>query len=228
MDFSEYDSAMARVYEYGSYAIGHQHYPISFFRQARLPILNGKQAKWIEGGCGTLRYSLGLLKVLREQGEDIGRIVIDAFDLSEPMLKLGERKAAKKGLTRQVRIWRADGHDLSYAHAFYNKKTNGKTRAFQEESYDGGITAGMLECIPDPVRAAREFSRRIKPGGMIIVPLVNNNAAGKIASKILRFNIMDPEKILKEFNADFEKVPVTVANKYLEELTTVWVGYKKS
>lgn len=227
MNFNEYDSALARVYEFGSYAIGHQHFPISFFRQAELPILNSKPVKWLEGGCGTLRYSLGLLKVLREQEQDISKIVIDAFDLSEPMLKIGERKALKKRVDENIRIWRADGHDLTYAHAFYNQKTNGKVKGFAKEAYDGGITSGMFECIPDPIRAAREFSKRIKPGGIIIVPLVNNNQAGKLASRILRFKIMDPEKILPELSADFEKIPVTVANKYLEELTTVWVGYKK-
>lgn len=228
MNFREYDAAVARMYELGSYAIGHQHYPISFFKQAKLPILNRKQSKWIEGGCGTLRYSLGMLKVLRKQGEDLSKIVIDAFDISEPMLRIGERKAIKRDLQARIRLWKADGHDLSYAHEFYNQQTNGRAAGFPEEIYDGGIISGMFECIPDPIKAGREFSARIKPGGMLIIPLVNGNMAGKFASKILRFNIIPPEEILPQFGrVEFERFPVRFVNKFLEDLTTVWIGYKK-
>ncbi|MEM4263719.1 MAG: class I SAM-dependent methyltransferase [Candidatus Woesearchaeota archaeon] len=223
MNFREYDAALAKVYELGSRMIGHRSFPKKFFEQTEIHLGN----RGLEAGCGTLRWTIGMIKAMRKKGENLEGMLIDAFDASEPMLKKAEKKARRNKIL--VRLWKADGQDLTYARQFYGQKVNGKTREFYDEEFDWIISSGMLECIPDPIKAARELYRVAKPGATIIIPLVNDNKEGRFASKALKFNIISPE-ILKEFKeTEFKPFEVKYKiRKYLQELTTVYVGIKNS
>jgi SAM-dependent methyltransferase len=226
MNFREYGPLLTIIYEAGSYLTGHQQFPTKFFEQTDLPLINGSMTRGGEAGCGTLRWTTGLTKAERKKGNNLNNLVVDAFDMSEPSLKIAERKARRHNAP--VRLWQADGSDLSYARSFYNQSINGTTRGFHNEEFDWLIIAGLFEVVKDPQQVARELNRVVKQGP-IIAPLINQNPTGLLASKVLRFNLIPPKEVFREFpGAEFEKVSIEPGlNQYMTELVTVWVGYRK-
>ena len=82
--------------------------------------------------------------------------------------------------------------------------------------------------VKNPQAVARELNRVVGEGP-IIAPLINQNPTGMIASKILRFNLIPPNEVFREFpGVEFEKVTVEpTLSQYMTELVTVWVGYRK-
>lgn len=226
MNFREYGPVLTAIYEAGSYLTGHQQFPIKFFEQTDLPLINGSETRGGEAGCGTARWSIGVTKTERKKGRDLGNLVIDAFDMSEPSLMLAERKAKKHDAP--VRLWKADGGDLSYARSFYNQSVNGTTKGFKKEELNWLIIAGLFEVVRDPKQVARELDRVVGEGP-IIAPLINQNPAGLLASKLLRFNLIPPKEVFAEFRGvDFEPIQVKpILSQYMTELVTVWVGYRR-
>jgi len=226
MNFREYGPVLTAIYEAGSYLTGHQQFPLKFFEQTNLPLVNGSETRGGEAGCGTLRWTTGLTKAERKKGTNLNNLVIDAFDMSEPSLRIAERKAIKHNAP--VRLWKADGGDLSYARSFYKQSVNGTTKGFQNEELNWLIIAGLFEVVQDPVTVARELDR-VVGAGPIIAPLINNNPTGLLASKVLRFNLIPPKEVFAEFRGvEFEPVPVEpTVSQYMTELVTAWVGYRK-
>lgn len=217
---------MTAIYEAGSYLTGHQQFPLKFFEQTDLPLVNGSETRGGEAGCGTLRWTTGLTKAERKKGTNLDNLVIDAFDMSEPSLRIAERKAIKH--RAPVRLWKADGGDLSYARSFYNQSVNGTTKGFKKEEFNWLIIAGLFEVVKDPKQVARELNRVVGQGP-IIAPLINQNPAGLLSSKVLRFNIIPPKEVFSEFRGvEFEPVQVEpILSLYMAELVTVWVGYRR-
>ncbi|MBW3002901.1 class I SAM-dependent methyltransferase [Candidatus Woesearchaeota archaeon] len=226
MNFREYGPLLTIIYEAGSYITGHQQFPIKFFEQTDLPLINRSLTKGLEAGCGTLRWTTGLTKAERKKGTNLNHLVVDAFDMSVPSLRIAERKARKHKVP--VQLWQADGADLSYARSFYNQSVNGTKKTFQKEEFDWLIIAGLFEVVKDPQQVAREMNRVVREGP-IIAPLINQNPAGLLASKALHFNLIPPKEVFREFpDFDFEKVSVKpILSQYMTELVTVWVGYRK-
>ena len=226
MNFREYGPVLTAIYEAGSYITGHQQFPLKFFEQTDLPLVNGSETRGGEAGCGTARWSVGLTKAERKKGRNLDHLIVDAFDMSEPSLRIAERKAIKH--RAPVRLWKADGSDLSYARSFYNQSVNGVKKGFKNEELNWLIIAGLFEVVKDPVAVARELDRVVGEGP-IIAPLINNNSTGLLASKVLRFNLIPPKEVFKEFQGvDFEPIPVEpIVSQYMTELVTVWVGYRR-
>ena len=226
MNFREYGPVLTAIYEAGSYLTGHQQFPLKFFEQTDLPLVNGSETRGGEAGCGTLRWTTGLTKAERKKGTNLDNLVIDAFDMSEPSLRIAERKAIKH--RAPVRLWKADGGDLSYARSFYNQSVNGTTKGFKKEEFNWLIIAGLFEVVKDPKQVARELNRVVGQGP-IIAPLINQNPAGLLSSKVLRFNIIPPKEVFSEFRGvEFEPVQVEpILSLYMAELVTVWVGYRR-
>ncbi|MBW3004702.1 class I SAM-dependent methyltransferase [Candidatus Woesearchaeota archaeon] len=226
MNFREYGPVLTLIYEAGSYITGHQQFPTKFFEQTDLPLINGSLTRGGEAGCGTLRWTTGLTKAERKKGRNLRNLVVDAFDMSEPSLKIAERKARR--YQAPVRLWKADGADLSYARSFCNQSVNGTQKSFRNEELDWLIIAGLFEVVKNPQAVARELNRVVGQGP-IIAPLINQNPTGLLASKVLRFNLIPPKEVFSEFpGVEFEKVKVEPGlNQYMTELVTVWVGYRQ-
>jgi ubiquinone/menaquinone biosynthesis C-methylase UbiE len=74
---------------------------------------------------------------------------VTAVDLSEQMLERAKRRAAKLGVSVDLRLM--DAQDLT----------------FPDHSFDTAITTCVFCSIPNPVQGMRELGRVVKPGGDI-------------------------------------------------------------
>lgn len=80
-----------------------------------------------------------------------GDVTLTGIDLSEEMLALARRRAAR--LRREVDLREADAHDLP----------------FEDKSFDSVVCTYSLCGIPDPRRALAEMKRVLRPGGRLIL-----------------------------------------------------------
>ena len=194
-----------------------------FLSQADIHI--SKDASILDAGCGSGRLAISLLAKLRKEGNIETKV--HGADISLPMLRIAEKNAEKKKVRQNLRLYQADGQNLSYALEFKNKSTNGNIFAFADNAYNIVMSSGLLECTPEPDLAIKELQRVLKPGGTMILALVNNNNLGKIASKLLGFNIMPKEYILERFdNVRFQEFKVNTKNFYMKHLKSIYVGTK--
>lgn len=221
MKIKEYDRVFSRIYELGSIITGHYFHPNKFFEQANLDITN--DTKIAEIGCGTGRWILAAANHCKKRGIDA---VVEGADISPHMLKMAEKKARRSN--SRVDFYQADGRDLSIARFFYNGEVNCRKKQFQDESIDLLISSGMLECVTENLEPAiAELMRILKPGGKLILPLVNTNSAGILASKILRFRLVSKEYAFEKLpEIHFESFKVNSVTRYMETLQTIYIGTK--
>ncbi|MBW2986300.1 class I SAM-dependent methyltransferase [Candidatus Woesearchaeota archaeon] len=221
MKIKEYGEVFSYLYELGSIITGHYFHPGKFFEQANLDIT--PETKIAEIGCGTARWALAAAKHCQKKGI---ATVVEGADISPHMLKIAERKAKRKKVP--LELYQADGRDLTKARAFYNGSINCRKKRFEDESIDLLISSGMLECVTENVEPAmEELTRILKPGGKIILPLVNMNSAGNLASKVLRFRLVPKEYAFAKLpEITFESVPVQSLTRYMEAIQTIYVGTK--
>ncbi len=221
MKIKEYDKIFSYLYELGSIITGHYFQPGKFFEQANLEIT--PETKIAEIGCGTGRWVLAAAEHCKRRGI---ATVVEGADISPHMLKIAERKAKRKNVP--IELYQADGRDLTKARAFYNGSINCRKKCFEDESIDLLISSGMLECVTDNVEPAMdELMRILKPGGKLILPLVNINPAGNLASTVLRFRLVPKEYAFKKLpGITFESVPVESLTRYMAAIQTIYVGTK--
>ena len=78
---------------------------------------------------------------------------ITGIDLSEEMLKIGNRKIAKKGLSSLISLMKGDSEALP----------------FPDNSFDAAIVAFGVRNFENPDKSMKEILRVINPGGVFIV-----------------------------------------------------------
>lgn len=103
-----------------------------------------KPQRVLDVATGTADLALAM-KRAHPEAEIVG------LDFAEPMLVLGRRKAARRGL--EIRLEQGDGLDLPY----------------DEHSFDTVTIAYGLRNFADYQRGLSEFFRVLKPGGRLVV-----------------------------------------------------------
>jgi len=218
-----YGPFFSMIYEIGSRYSTHRQYLKKFLSQAELQI--DKDTNILDAGCGSGRLAVSLLSKLRKEGNIETKV--HGVDVSKFMLKIAEKNALKKKVRENLTLYCADGQNLSYAHEFKNKDTNGNIIAFADDSYDIVMSSGLLECVPDPYMAIKEMQRVLKPGGIMVLSVVNKNKLGKLASKMLGFNLVSTEYLMQHFDKiRFTKFKVDTKNFYMKHLKSIYVGTK--
>jgi ubiquinone/menaquinone biosynthesis C-methylase UbiE len=103
----------------------------------------------LDVGCGTGLYSIRLA----EAGADV-----TAVDISPRMIEIARAKAQDRGQY----IWydQADMAQLSYANC----------------TFDAVVSITALEFAADPLQALMEMARVLRPGGKVIVGVLNNDS----------------------------------------------------
>ena len=109
-----------------------------------LPELQGRRV--LEVGCGTGNVSLELAR----RG---ARVV--GLDISGPMLAAAEHKARRQGLALTLIRGQADA------------------LPFPKAVFEGVISFLALDFIPDRAGAVREMVRVLRPGGFLVVSMLN-------------------------------------------------------
>ena len=99
----------------------------------------------LDVGCGT---GLQSLKLARHGCEVTG------IDIAPNMLHEAVRKSGEEGLSIDFR--RMDCQQME----------------FPDNSFDAAISMAAFEFIPDPLRAYREMRRVVKPGGLIVIGII--------------------------------------------------------
>ena len=109
-----------------------------------------KGGRILDIGGGTGRWAIPLA----ERGYEVV-----LTDISERMLEVARRKVEEKGLGDRVRIVKADAQDMSM---------------FEDCSFDMAIAQGdVLSYCQDPLRAAKEAFRVLRPGGHFVASVDN-------------------------------------------------------
>jgi ubiquinone/menaquinone biosynthesis C-methylase UbiE len=97
-------------------------------------------------GTGPARIPI-LMAQRRSQWQIVG------IDLSENMLKLGERHLQEAGLSDRIRLERVDAKQMPYADA----------------AFDFVVSNSIMHHLPDPLPCWREIGRILKPDGGLFV-----------------------------------------------------------
>lgn len=115
-----------------------------------LPKLGGRI---LDIGGGTGRWAIPLAEMGYE---------VVLTDISHKMLEVAEEKVKEKGLSNRIQIFKADAENMPL---------------FEDCSFDMAIAQGdVLSYCQDPLRAAREALRMLKPGGHFIASVDNKFA----------------------------------------------------
>lgn len=228
MAIQEYGPILSFVYETGSLLMLHRRYIKQFFSQVNLGIKPG--ARVLDAGCGGGRFSLSLLASLKKKNIET---VIDAFDISEEMLKKAEKRAKRVKLRQGIKLYYADSRNLAYAKEFIDGKVTEKTVSFQDNLYDVVICSGMLEHIPpeDTATTIEDLTRVLKPEGKFVFLFVRNNKLGRLTGKFFHCaQLIDEKNTIEQFYSsgirDFEEFQVKSHHPYLKKVTKIYVGTK--
>lgn len=232
---ARYGIILSQIYEIGSIVTLHRRYIRQFFSQADLGITD--DTRILDVGCGGGRFHASCLRSLRMKNrenriEDI-KTVIDAFDISDCMLRIAERRANKKKFRDNVQLYRADSCNLSCAEEFIDGRVSGNIIAFPDNQYDIVFCPGVLECIPQNkiADAVKEITRVLKPEGTLVFLYVRNNRLGRRATKVLRFKLIDLDAVFNRFYEhgiqNLEEFHVRSHHPYLKKLTGIYIGRKQ-
>lgn len=105
-----------------------------------------RRGRIIDVGCGFGATNIVLAQAF-PQAEVVG------IDLSDPLLRLAERRAQEAGLAERVRFVKADAHQLPY----------------DDSSFDVAINAYMVHLVADPVAMLDEIERVLAPAGHLFI-----------------------------------------------------------
>jgi 2-polyprenyl-3-methyl-5-hydroxy-6-metoxy-1,4-benzoquinol methylase len=130
---------------------------------------------WLDAGCGSGTLARSLVRA--------GARVL-GVDAAEEMITLA-RELASQNVVRQVAS-RVASHDLAGPNLEGNDEPGPRLR-FQhiatiarlplaDRSLDGVLCSSVLEYVPDPEACLAEFSRVLRPGGLLVVSVANRNS----------------------------------------------------
>jgi demethylmenaquinone methyltransferase / 2-methoxy-6-polyprenyl-1,4-benzoquinol methylase len=114
--------------------------------QAVRRLAPGVGRRYLDVGCGTGDMAMEILRQSRGS-------TVTGIDRSEAMLALGRRKAAARGYDRSIDLLTGDALSL----------------AFDDEMFDGSITAFCIRNVTKRQAALEEIYRVLRPGGMLVI-----------------------------------------------------------
>ncbi len=112
----------------------------------------------LDAGCGNGRYSIHLMRTAPPD------VQLAAFDLSVNMLA----RARKRLDTDQANFVSADVTALP----------------FPTSTFDAAVCGWVLEHLPDPKPALREFRRVVRPGGKFLLMCTEDTWLGAVCSRL--------------------------------------------
>lgn len=118
----------------------------SFIKEGNL----SNDKKILDAGCGWGRTVVGLKKFLPEMD-------ITGLDIVPDLLKLARQVLKDETGSNEVKFLVGNVQNLS----------------FPDNSFDAVISTRVLQYVPNPIQAVREFSRVVKPNGRVVVMLPN-------------------------------------------------------
>jgi demethylmenaquinone methyltransferase/2-methoxy-6-polyprenyl-1,4-benzoquinol methylase len=118
-----------------------------FWRRKAISSISGRYKKphIIDIATGTGDLALAALKL------DPAKIT--GIDISEGMLKLGEQKLSKSGLTGKIQLMQGESENIS----------------FPDETFDIAMSGFGVRNFADPEKGLKEMNRVLKPGGTIMI-----------------------------------------------------------
>lgn len=112
----------------------------------RVVALGAKTGHFLDVGTGPAQIPI----LLAQRCPDIH---LTAIDLSEEMLKIAKRHVAAAELAERITLEHVDA----------------KTLPYPDNTFDGLISNSIVHHIHDSLRALKEMSRVVKPGGLVLI-----------------------------------------------------------
>lgn len=116
--------------------------------------------RWLDAGCGSGHFSA----MLAARGASVLGV-----DAAHAMIE-GARALASTHM---------DGHRMRF-----ERIDSVEDLPLEDASFDGLISLSVLEYVPDPARALREFARVLKPGCPAIISLANSRSPVRLANRV--------------------------------------------
>ena len=131
----------------------------AYFSERVLPQLD-LRGRWLDAGCGSGYFA----RMLAEKGIDVVGV-----DAATGMI------GAAAALSRN----HANG-----ARTAFSVIETIEQLPHDDESFDGILCLSVLEYLPEPSSAMREFARVLKPGGQVAISLPNSRSPLRFANQI--------------------------------------------
>ncbi|MEM1297700.1 MAG: methyltransferase domain-containing protein [Pseudomonadota bacterium] len=124
--------------------------------------------RWLDAGCGSGLFA----RMLAERGAEVRGV-----DAAEGMVEAARH--------------------LALDHTAMNRLTFETINTVEDlpdadQSYDGVISMSVLEYLPNPGAALREFARILRPGGTVVISLPNTRSPTRLLGKAKA--VLAPEK----------------------------------
>ncbi|MDQ7784328.1 MAG: ubiquinone/menaquinone biosynthesis methyltransferase [Desulfomonilaceae bacterium] len=111
---------------------------------SRLALMLG--STYLDVGCGTGDMALEIVR------QAPGSTVV-GIDPSQGMLEVGRTKVREVGLDHAISLQKGDVLDLG----------------FEDDTFDGAITAFCIRNVTNRLRALKEIRRVVRPGGLLVI-----------------------------------------------------------
>ncbi len=151
-----YDGIAGNLTQVSGLLTGHALLAGQVFKPAAFDLRGCKRI--LDAGCGDGRYCK---QILRRADPDA---FVAAFDLSHSML----RRAMRRVKSNRVNYVSADMTHLPYPDQFF----------------DAMVCGWVIEHLPDPRPALREFARVLQPGGKFLLMTTEDTFAGALCSSM--------------------------------------------
>lgn len=107
-------------------------------------------------GIGTGAFSLAFTQAIAPKAQ------ITGVDISPQMLKIARQKLSQANVSHQI------------------CQSDIKRLPFADESFDGVISAHMLEHLPNPAQGLKEMVRVLRPGSPLILAVTQSSLIGRL------------------------------------------------
>jgi demethylmenaquinone methyltransferase / 2-methoxy-6-polyprenyl-1,4-benzoquinol methylase len=119
----------------------------TYWRTKAVKLLRPRSGEnFLDVGCGTGDIALEIVKQCPDS-------TVIGIDPTLPMLDIGNKKVADKGVGDRIRLIPGDALNLE----------------FRDNTFAGAITSFCIRNVTDRQGALREISRVVKPGGSLII-----------------------------------------------------------
>lgn len=126
--------------------------------------------RWLDAGCGSGLFA----RMLAERGAEVRGV-----DAAEGMVEAARRLARDHTDVNRLTFEAIDTVEVL---------------PDADQSYDGVISMSVLEYLPNPGAALREFSRILRPGGTVVISLPNTRSPTRLLGKTKAILAPDKDK----------------------------------